>query len=281
MNSQRKGSIWRTLRNFTISAIALLILFAIALPFGPPHRYPRRSRPVKAMTEVQSIELGIAKLLADSGQARLRDFFDPPKFEARVARLVREQSMDPFLASVEIYTSATYVLLRKGRHAMDPGMADDHQSVLKPDLVGKLGNSYYPDLALDPWGNLYQIFPGPWPEDRGPVIFRTYLPQSSHSASLPGDDESVIAPDNLLMSGIDDATGEPITFGLPAPADQIDYIWSFGSNLISGQPNYDPSHTYAPPASQYYNPNQEPELCGGGDDINNWDRGQTFMRFYN
>ncbi|MBL7649656.1 MAG: hypothetical protein JNK74_26065 [Candidatus Hydrogenedentes bacterium] len=271
MKSQRKGSIWRTLRNFTISTIVLLILLAIGVPWGPHNLFPHHSKSMKTMAEIQNIELGITKILADSGQSRLRDFFDPPKFEARVAQLIREQSMDPFQASVEIYTSATYVLLRKGRHALDPGMADDHQSVLKTDLVEKLGNSYYPDLGLDPWGNLYQILPGPWPADMGPVVFRTYL---SAYQSTP-------ATDNLIMSGLDFETGEPNTFGFPAPADQTDYIWSFGANLISGQPIYDSSHAYTPPAQQHYEGGQEPELMGGGDDINNWDRNQTFMRFYN
>lgn len=50
---------------------------------------------------------------------------------------------------------------------------------------------------------------------------------------------------------------------------------------VSDQPRYDPTHAYAPPARQHYREDAPDEYLGGGDDINNWDRDQTFMRFYN
>jgi hypothetical protein len=58
-------------------------------------------------------------------------------------------------------------------------------------------------------------------------------------------------------------------------------IWSLGANGVSDQPRYDPTHQYAPPARQYYRSDAPDEYLGGGDDINNWDKNQTFMRFYN
>jgi len=231
------------------------------------------------MREIYNIKLSITYMLSDAGSTNLRDFFDDAAFGEAVARLQRERAMAPFAASMEIYSHCTYVLLRGGRNALEPGRHNDYPSVLNPAMVKRLGNTYFPELALDPWGELYRIFPGPWPEDMGPVVFRTFLPPAP--GYPPRSGEKKIVADALLMSGFDLETGEPLTFGVPAPSNQDVYIWSFGANLISGQPNYDPSHAYAPPAQQHYDAGQEPELMGGGDDINNWDRDQTFMRFYN
>jgi hypothetical protein len=243
------------------------VVFTALLPGG---RRIKKGPATRALHEITNIELGITKMLSDAGSMNLRDFFDDAAFSDAVARLGREQAIAPFEASVEIYTECTYVLLRKGRAAIDPEI-NEHAEVLRPELVKLLGRSYIPELAFDPWGELYRIFPGPWPDDMGPVIFRNYLPPYGE----------VPESNNLLMSGIDIETGESLTFGVPAPSNLEAYIWSFGANLVSGQPIYDPSHAYAPPAQQYYEAGQEPELCGGGDDINNWDRNQTFMRFYN
>lgn len=268
---ENKKSYWPWVSAVIVWGFIGSMLVAIFLP--PPGRYIYRGKATRALSEINNIELAITKILSDVGDTSLRDFFDDAVFGEAVARLGRERAMAPFEASVKIYTDCTYVLLRNGRHALDPATFNDYPGVFKSAVVKKLGNTYYPELAFDPWGNLYQLFPGPWPEDMGPVVFRNYFPPTT------GDMEKVA--DALLMSGFDLEAGEPITFGVPAPSNQEAYIWSFGANLVSGQPTYDPTHVYAPPAQQYYEGGQEPELCGGGDDINNWDRDQTFMRFYN
>ena len=258
----------------TIIAI-VAILLGMLLAQSNVCRFPSPSG--RAMATIQQTELALTKLFSDTNSASLRDFFDDAAFADAVARLGREQGLDAFEASVEIYTYSAYVLLRKGRNALGEG--NEYRAVLRPDLVQKLGNSYMSELAFDPWGNLYQFFPGPWPESMGPVLFRTYWRPVDKSGLLGG--HPPVVPDNLLMTGKDLETGEDITFGWPSDAQRTTYIWSFGANLISGQPHYDPTHTYPPPAQQYYESGQEPELMGGGDDINNWDRDQTFMRFYN
>ena len=271
MGTGKPKSYWQTVRSVVLFLVVGLVGAAVLLPPWDGGHHIDRSKSVQAVTEIQGIELGIIKMLSDADRTKLRDFFDDSAFSEAVARVGRERAMAPFEASVEIYSHCTYVLLRKGRHALDPVILNDYPKVLNPGVVKRLANSYYPELALDPWGELYRTFPGPWPEDMGPVVFRTYLPPYG----------AVPEPNNLLMSGIDFDTGEPLTFGVPAPSNQDVYIWSFGANLVSGQPIYDPTHAYAPPAQQHYDASQEPELCGGGDDINNWDRNQTFMRFYN
>lgn len=272
MGREKRRSFWSWIRFVIVFGIVGFVVFCNL--FISPVKLIERGTATRAFAEISGIELAITKMLSDGDSTNLRDFFDDAAFSDAVARLGRERAFAPFEASVEIYTHSTYALLRAGRSA---NLADrnDYAATLRPELLKNLGTSYIPDLALDPWGELYRIFPGPWPEAMGPVVFRNYLPPSP----LPADKE--IAPNPLLMSGIDDITGEPMTFGVPAPSNQEAYIWSFGANLISGQPKYDPSHLYAPPAQQHYESGQEPELCGGGDDINNWDRDQTFMRFYN
>lgn len=273
MGAGKARSCWYPFSFSFVVLCGVLAFVAAAIPGGPTCHHIRRSSPVQAMTEISNIELAITKMLSDAKTDHLRDFFDDAAFDEAVARLGRERALAPFEASVEIYTHSTYVLLRKGQHALDPAFTDDYTPVLIPSVVKRLVSTYYPELAFDPWGELYRIFPGPWPEDMGPVVFRNYSPPT------PGDKK--IVADTLLMSGLDIETGEPLTFGVPAPSNQDVYIWSFGANLLSGQPIYDPSHVYAPPAQQHYEAGQEPELMGGGDDINNWDRHQTFMRFYN
>lgn len=277
MGRERKNSYWPSISAVIVWGFIGTILFFIFLPW-PPMRWIDHGTATRAITEINNIELGITKMLSDAGSTNLRDFFDDAAFGEAVARLGRERAMAPFEASVELYTSSLYALLRKGRAAIDPEI-NEHAEVLRPELVKQLGTSYIPELEFDPWGQLYRIVPGPWPEDMGPVIFRTLLPPAPDYPTRPG--EKKIVPDALLMSGIDFETGEPLTFGVPARSNLEAYIWSFGTNLISGQPIYDPSHAYAPPVQQHYEAGQEPELCGGGDDINNWDRDQTFMRFYN
>ena len=275
MGEVKKKSYWPSLSAIIVWGFIGFIVVCNSIPGG---RLIRGGNATRALSEIYNIKLSITYMLSDAGSTNLRDFFDHAAFGEAVARLGRERDMAPFAASVEIYSHCTYVLLRGGRNALEPGRHNDYPFVLKPAMVKRLGNTYFPELALDPWGEFYRIFPGPWPEDMGPVIFRTFLP-TPPSYLLPG--ETAIAADALLVSGLDIETGEPLTFGVPARSNLEAYIWSFGANLISGQPIYDPSHAYAPPAQQHYEGGQEPELMGGGDDINNWDRQQTFMRFYN
>lgn len=255
--------------------ILLLVIVVLGVLLKPHGHYIRRGRDTQAISEIRNIELSITKMLSDAGTTTLREFFDDAAFGDAIARLGREQGLDAFDASVEIYSYEAYVLLRKGRDALD--VPNDYGAVLRPEVVQRLGTRYFSELAFDPWGKLYRVFPGPWPEAMGPVVFRQYLPVAG--SALTGN--TMDLPDNLKISGIDPETGEDLEFGWPAPGDEMVYIWSYGANLLSGQPHYDPTHEYAPPAQQYYDPGQELELCGGGDDINNWDRDQTFMRFYN
>lgn len=266
-------TLWGLLRVTVVVSIVSIVLISIAMPC--PCGYRIKGRATKAISEIHNIELAFAKMFSDTGTTNFREFFDDDAFAAAVARLGEEKGMDAFAASREIYTDSAYVLLRKGRSTLK--VPNDYRETLRPEMVARLGISYNEDLAFDPWGTLYQIYPGPWPEEMGPIPFRTYLAPLPNR--FPG--EIALERDALTFECLDIESDGEITVGWPAPRNRSVYIWSLGANLESGQANYDPTQEYAAPPMTHYEQMQEPEIMGGGDDINNWDKEQTFMRFYN
>lgn len=289
-----------TLVELLVVMAIISILAAIAIP--NVQRWIIKGNATQAMTEINNMELAITKMLSDAGRSNLKDLIDPTV-------LATYGTPDTWTTAdfddlVRRYTNATYRLLRKGRGALvpdnpsDPGPSDI--AFLNADVVRTLGTGYFAELGFDPWDNLYQIYPGTWPVTNGPNVFRTYLGPQDTGKVLPGDPDLTVGDDLSLgvdapegANIIDIETGEELPLiGIPASARMEVYIWSYGSNLRSGQaiftpptagynPNTDPSQ-YAPtPGRDNYDSQQEPELMGGGDDINNWDRELTFMRFYN
>ncbi len=275
----------RRLLGFSVSGIGLCLVIAlfIAIVGGRNIReWIQKGHGFPAVSEINNIELALTKVLSDAGRSHLKDLFDPVAFAKTCAWYELQYGTDAFEARTVISTRATYALLISGRGAIQPNVQDDDimtntRKVLAADVVNELGTSYYPEVGKDPWGNPYQIFAGPWPEELGLVLFRDYLSHGSQT-QLPGD--------SLLDSDADALTvsvgGEsPSTRGYPSTGFHGFYIWSLGANGVSDQPRYDPTHQYAPPARQYYRSDAPDEYLGGGDDINNWDRNQTFMSFYN
>ncbi len=288
-----------TLVELLVVMAIISILAAIAIP--NVQRYIEKGRATRAMSEINGIELAMTKVLSDAGRSSLKDLIDPAAFdEALIEKngslpdppVMESWSADDFDNAVEIYTNVAYSLLRKGRGAL--GAPDvttiAGNSLIREDVVRNLGTSYMADLATDPWGNLYQFYPGPWSPRFGLNVFRVYLPQTS-AQTLPGDKVDPNTGDNLSLVDnvngvtlIDPETGDPLVrIGIPAKDQQEMYIWSLGGNLESGQARYrNPTLGYAAAdVLTNYGSGQEPELMGGGDDINNWDNYQTFMRFYN
>lgn len=231
-------------------------------------------KPVYATREISTIELAVTKMLSDVGETSAHSFFDEAAFNATRDDLQRAKKLSAFEASVEIYSTALTGLMRHGKNT--PAQQCVFAETLNTNVVGRLGLSYDESIGLDPWGEPYRFFPGPWPESMGPVLLRTFLVHPQE-AWYPGDSAQP-EPDALTL--------EPTpfletNFGFPAPSRRDLYIWSTGANIISGQPAYDPSHQYTAPASQHYDQQQEPEYWGGGDDINNCDKVQSFMWHYN
>ncbi len=273
----------RRLLRFSVSGIGLclVIVFVIAIVSERNIReWIQKGHGFPVISEIQNIELALTKLRSDAGRSSLRDLFERDAFEKVCAWYELQYGADAFEARTVVYTRAVRALLISGRGAKLPDARDDDimintRKALSADLVHSLGTSYYSDLGNDPWGNPYQIFDGPWPKEMGLRLLRTYrLPVTP--PHLPGDS----APTNPDALTVTIAGEHPGIRGVPAEYTDI-YIWSLGANGVSDQPRYDPTHVYAPPARQYYRSDAPDEYLGGGDDINNWDRNQTFMSFYN
>ncbi len=283
-----------TLVELLVVMAIISILAAIAIP--NVQKWIRKGRAVRAQAEISNIELAITKLLSDAGRSSLKDIISTSAIETAVGGTeMKDWTADQFEDAIAEYTFATYAILRKGRAVLGDVALEPYYNA---DVVRNLGTSYMSELSFDPWGNLYNIYPGPWRASDGPVPFRIYSPPEDAAEVLPGDtvlgaSEDVFTlgvtslGDNFPSGLIDPETSVTLpSIGAPAPRETDVFIWSNGENLISGQARYDGDLYHDTgydfmTGTGHYDQGQEPELMGGGDDINNWDRGQTFMKFYN
>ena len=274
----------RRFLGFSVSSIGLCLgiaLIVVIVGGRNIREWIQKGHGFPVMSEIQNIELAMTKVLSDAGLSNLQDLFDRDAFEKVCAWYELQYGADAFEARTVVCTRAVYALLISGRGAKLPDAHDDDimtntRKALSADLVRSLGTSYFPDIGNDSWGNPYQIFAGPWPKAMGPVLLRTYrLPVSS--SHLQGGS----APANTDALTVTIAGEYPGMRGVPVGNVTDVYIWSLGANGVSDQPRYDPTRQYAPPARQHYRSDAPDEYLGGGDDINNWDRNQTFMSFYN
>lgn len=269
-----------TLVELLVVMAIISILAAIAVP--NIMNYISRARATRALSEISGIETSLIKMLSDSGRNSLNQLFN-----AQAVADILGMSPDPMFEAQQIYTNTLYALLREGRIALsdvDPnvvlsdGSSLAYGRVLDVSAVSKLGTSYM-DVTLDPWKRMYQIFPGPWNQNNGPVIFRTYLREESES-NLPGQKKH--GNDGYQVDIIDVETEEPLTVGFPAARDQVAFIYSTGENMVAGQMIYIPFWWGVPNPNvkALYDANQGEQYFGGGDDVNNWDKGASWERFY-
>lgn len=295
-----------TLVELLVVMAIISILAAIAIP--NVQKYIARGNATQAVSEIKNIDLALTKMLSDAGRSSLNDLLDNTIKPGTMSSSADVQDMTTwavgdFEAYTEYYTERVYRLLKKGRGAL---VADDGSGAAVAgyniDVVRNLGTSYFVELEFDPWGELYNFFPGPWRVTNGPNVFRIYLPVANgktvpgeSTAATNGDDLSLGSDTNSGFVITDIETGEDVPrCGIPAPNQVNTYIWSNGANLVSGQAEfrppvvgYDPTvagssqYGAVSPITNAYPSGQEPELMGGGDDINNWDNNQTYMRFYN
>ncbi len=287
-----------TLVELLVVMAIIAILAAIAVP--NISNYIARARMTRAQAEISGIETSLVKMLADSGRSSLSQLFRPgPGFTepegtpgmGRILELAAQGGLDPMAVAQDVYTSAVYALLREGRIALtdaDPQLlikyppnifsyqenGDNYDgsnglkygTILDRAAIAKLGTSYM-DVRLDPWGNIYQIFAGPWNRKNNPILYRTYLRDAKEEA-LPGQKKN--RSDGAEFAFVDPETDEQLTIGYSAGTDMVAYIFSFGQNMASGQMIYGGG----------YADGQDAKYTGGGDDINNWDKGSSWERFY-
>ncbi len=231
----------------------------------------------KAIGEIQSTEMALTKLLADAQQTRPAGLFDVPALQEAQRATAAERGLSGMQAANEVYGTVFYALLHHGRNAptflaQDPTTRPLAEA-LDTATLQKLGPSYL-DIADDPWGQPYQIYPGPWPAARGPNPFRTYLQLVNSGDSYRGP-----APDALTLAIPGEYGLE--TVGYPADRNRIAFIWSYGENKKNDQPHYGNDATTPTTPKLRYRDDAAPEELGGGDDVNNWDNTRSFERFYN
>lgn len=258
-----KRSYGFTLVELLVVIAIISILAGIVIPNVP--KYINKARATRAYAEVKGIDLALTKMLTDAGRSDFQSGF----FDAWPA--------ETLTAALDTYRTTFYLLLRKGKYApTDPGW--NGNVVLNEEVQRRLGDSYM-DLGKDPWGNLYNIVPGPFnypefinPGDPPRVQFRIYqvdlsVPGNANydSSWNPGGIRSVVDPDN--------PAGGQFEVGFPASRKQVAYVWSDGKNRRSNQ-QFDQGYAGDPAEVGL-------DFIGGGDDINNWDGDATWQGFYN
>ncbi len=255
-----------------------------------------RARVAKAVSEINSAELALTKMLSDAQKSSFRDLLRNPYPDEHEGRYIGSmfnsgtQNFDlpcNLITAEALYTEIFYNLLRRGKDAIETSIG----IYLKPAVARKLGNNYM-DLGKDPWGNLYRFFPGPLGNLRGvpgaqtvenvmgakdtylhyPMPFRVYFAD----LSVPGGPQRD-------MNTLDIIPEHPI--GYPAPESLPIYIYSPGADLQSGQAILTGGSSQDAAAmnqgqSAYLADLPSPEHMGGGDDINNWDNAASWDEFY-
>ncbi|MBW7863178.1 MAG: prepilin-type N-terminal cleavage/methylation domain-containing protein [Candidatus Hydrogenedentes bacterium] len=274
-----------TLVELLVVMAIIAILAAIVVP--NVQRYIVRARVTRAIAEINGMELALTAMLTDAGRSNLNQLFNPgivPPLNG---------NPDAFVAAVDLYSSLVYDLLRYGRNVLstDSGAMLNFTTYVKKDILVKLGTNYM-DIGLDPWGNQYRIFPGPWKfapntsgTGRAPIPFRKFSVETGTGSSTAGArSDNYVLRDYSLTQPIDrlqDFFGDIITdietwpdrVGFPADPGKSAFIWSFGDNGVSSQMIYLPAYNPADPTN-WYNAADAASL-GGGDDINNWDTGAS------
>ncbi|MCC6696302.1 MAG: type II secretion system protein [Candidatus Hydrogenedentes bacterium] len=260
-------------REFGFTLVELLVVIAIisilagiVIPRVP--EFIAKARMARAHSEVKGIDLALTKMLTDVNRQDFRSgFFDWPDGEPATLNQALPQ-----------YQKMFYILLRKGKNAeTDPEWTSLPVEVhIKEDVRRKLGDTYM-DLGKDPWGQLYNFYPGPWrvidasssdPFETGIIPFRIYLADQT----VPGGPKPEATNPQTVDTFDPENTSDTFTVGYPASKSLTMYVWSNGMNLVSNQA-YDTGYT---------GPSDEVGLdyVGGGDDINNWDNEASWAGHY-
>ena len=293
-----------TLVELLVVMAIIAILAAIVVP--NVQRYIVRARVTRAIAEINGVELALPAMLTDAGKGNLNQLFSPGAVPRYVGWDGSPASWEGWIvghfpAVVEMYSNLVYDLLRYGRNVLLPEtgsvLSDLGLGLIKKDIIAKLGTNYM-DLGLDPWGNQYKIFPGPWKFAKlpgttlnAPIPFRKFSIESGSSAG-----NAAARRDNFILRNVaDDGSGLdllqgmtdvipdldtwPTRVGYPADPGKSAYVWSYGENMNSGQMIYQVAYQ-ADDVYSWFNIQDSGDI-GGGDDINNWDPAATWQRFYN
>lgn len=277
-----------------VELLVVMAIIAILASIVVPNvaKYIAKSRMTRALSEIKGMELALTDLLTQAKRSSLQHLFDPDGVRGYMGIAAGTVMTDlAFVRAQEVYTNVLYALLREGRAALADGdaLVGDYSQYLRDDVIRNLGTGGM-NIGFDPWGELYKIWPGPWPRQRtgeslNVIPFRIYRVEKSGGNALPGSGQRRRGTDGdeLSFRIEDPETLAEETVGYPAPSNLSVYIYSTGANLVTGQVVYSgvpDFYDLANPLNSYEGA-QEPEFAGGGDDVNNWDEARSWERFYN
>ncbi len=183
------------MRGLMSIAIAFVVYFVIIIAMFIPAQL-LENRATTARADIHDMEVATVKLLSDAGMVSLTGLFDTAKVASAIGATAGSSwRPDQFVLVRAIYTNCYTKLLREGRFAAQsteqiPDVGVTVGELLDKDVVKRLGQSYLA-IGLDPWGQAYQVFPGPWPDELGPILFRRYR-------ALEGE---ATAPDAMTIRG--------------------------------------------------------------------------------
>lgn len=235
-----------------------------------------------AFRDIEDLQERLHGLRKDAGATNTLDLYNRDALENAISEYIQRAGVERFEAMLEVYNRSLRALVLFGgsasaRLADSPDAADRRLSgIFAPGLMEKISRHVGSDIPLDPWGNPYQLFLGPWPDKLGPIVFRCYSRAYRPKTFL----NSNLIPVNSAASDCLTVTLAKEEHGIPAPKSMDIYIWSYGLNGVSDQALFDPSLHYNPPFRQYYRKDAPDRYLGGGDDINNWDASGSSNEFY-
>ncbi|NLN91709.1 MAG: prepilin-type N-terminal cleavage/methylation domain-containing protein [Candidatus Hydrogenedens sp.] len=308
-------------RGFTlVELLVVMAIIAILASIVVPNvqRYIVRARVTRAVAELNGMELSLTAITTDAGRANFGQMFkknavrepvgsdSPDSLPATIAAAQgafpddiiqigwpadmsnpNAFNYETFERAANVYARVVYDLLRLGRDSL---ATDDSIAPLyiDRDVLAKLGTNYM-DIGLDPWGQVYRAWPGPWrfstvgadPGKRWPIPFRIFSIDMSNTDSASRftvkPDGYEFSPQEEMLYAIEDAATWPSEVNRPAQPNKPAFLWSYGGNSRSSQMLYQAA--YGPDKNDWFYPESEEDIAGG-DDVNNWDNGGSWQRFY-
>ena len=269
-NKNPKGTRGFTLVELLVVMAIIAILASIVVPNVA--RYITRSRMNKALVEVKNAQTSFTGMLSDAQVSNYRQFFDPTS-QAWLRITQQYLPFERFEAAQAMYTDAFYDLCQNGKNA------NANAYGLRSEVVRKLGSNYM-ELPRDPWGQLYNIYAGPWVPPVLPAEGTgIWTPPAPPNEAFKYTPFRIRYLDNTVPGGPIHAyeiQGDEDPFC--GPKDLPIYIWSSGQDMLTGQRIF--GYGSSSVSNDGYPAALEEEQKGGGDDITNWDSGQTWQEFY-